>query len=284
MRRCGAWRWVLATILALGWAGGVVAAEGEHEAQSPQGPGPAAVPGQAAPDIVGYKPIPSALLPQLEIPATTPVIAPQANLPGTTTLGGPVTTMGPYTLGRDDVIHITVTGQALFSGTYVIGPDGAIQYGYVGDVPVEGLSKEQVAEVLTERLKQFVRAPQVHVEIVGFNSKAIYILGEVSRPGKYAMRGDSIKIRDALIAAGLVTTYAALGKVHVIKAHETDPTVRVMNLKPVLYQGKLKHNIDLVHGDIIVVPSTFMGHVNRFVSAIVNPASRARSIAALATL
>jgi polysaccharide export outer membrane protein len=276
-------QWVAAIALGLVWTGAVGAAEDEHAAQAPQGPGPAVVPSPAVPDIVGYKPIPSALLPQPETMATTAPTADTAQLPGLTTLGGP-TTLGPYTLGRDDVIHITVVGQSLFSGTYAIGPNGAIQYNYVGDVSLEGMTKEQAAEILTERLKAFVRAPQVYVEIIGFNSKAIYILGEVGRPGKYAMRGDSIKIRDALIAAGLVTNYASLGKVHVIKAHETDPTTRVLNLKSVFYKGKLKNNIDLVHGDIVVVPSTLMGKVNSFVSAIVNPASRARSIAALAAL
>jgi hypothetical protein len=98
------------------------------------------------------------------------------------------------------------------------------------------------------------------------------------------MRGDSIKIRDAVIAAGLVTASAALKKVHVIKSDPTDPSVKVVNLKSVLYYGKMKDNIDLVHGDIIVVPSTVWSKINNFLASIVNPASKARSVAYLAAL
>ncbi len=205
----------------------------------------------------------------------------QAPGPVPTNLGGQVSTLGPYTLGPDDVVAIDVQLQPEFTGTFVVGHDGMIQYGIIGDVTVNGLTKEELAQALTERLKQYVRFPQVNVTIIGFNSKAIYILGRVAVPGKYAMRGDVIKLRDALIAAGLEGQYAALGRVRIIKTDPEHPQKRVVNLGKVVYQGKTAEDVDLVNGDVVVVPTTMWGYVAIFFRSVFSPAVRVAKWAAI---
>ncbi len=257
--------------------------DGNTQVGNVEPPGPGVAPGPTSTDsgFVAYKPIPDSMLPTLTQGATA-VQGQAAPGPTTTTLGGPVVALGPYSFGRDDVVHIAVRGQPDFSGTFAIGPNGSIQYGYLGDIPAEGMTKEQLRDVLIEKLKQYVRVPSVQVTIVGFNSKAVYILGRVARPGKYAMRGDSIKIRDALIAAGLVTAHAALKRVLVIKSDPKDPSREEYNLKAVLYKGKMKDNVDLVAGDIVVVPSTVWGNVSDFITNLTDPAGKAGTVAGLA--
>ena len=253
--------------------------------QTPQGIDTAVGLPSTPSDIVAYKPIPDSMLPLKQTTPTTPV-TPTTDAPGptATNLGGPSFSMGPYTLGRDDVIHIAVQGQPDFTGTYVIGPDGTIQYSFIGDVKGDGLTKDELAQALTQQLKRYIRLPSVQVTILGFNSKAIYILGRVARPGKYAMRGDSVKVRDAVIAAGLVIRHAKLRQVHIVKSDPTDPTFRVVDLFKVLYKGQMKENIDLVNGDIVVVPTTIWGGINDFLSELISPAGHAGSVAALAAL
>ena len=250
----------------------------------PPGTEPAQGPGDAQ-GFLAYQPIPEGVLPRTSVPATeTNPATPSAGLPTTTNLGAPAINWGPYTLGPDDVVHVTVRNQPEFTGAYVIGHDGNIQFGFIGDIAADGLTKEELARAVEERLRRYVRVPSVQVTIIGFNSKAIYILGRVARPGKYAMRGDSIKIRDAVIAAGLVTNRAALSRVHVIKSDPKDPSVRVLNLKQVLFKGRMKDDIDLVTGDIVVIPSTVLAGINSFLSQLISPASKAGSVAALAAL
>jgi hypothetical protein len=93
-----------------------------------------------------------------------------------------------------------------------------------------------------------------------------------------------IKLREVILAAGLPTRDAALSRVHVIKPDLNNPQVRKVNLKRILYKGKLKDDIDLFPGEIVVVPSTFMSGVNRFLSSLLSPATRIASSAALAAL
>jgi len=188
---------------------------------------------------------------------------------------------GPYTLGRDDVIRIQVRNQPDFSGEFIVGPDGYIQYNYLGDVPILGMTKYEVEQLLSKLLEDYIRVPAVEVVILGYNSKAVYLIGEVNRPGKYLMRGDVIKLREAIIAAGLPTGTAALWRTHIVKPDLAKPRVRRVNLKRILYKGRLKDDVDLFPGEIVVVPSTVLSTIDRFLSQLLNPFTRASAAAAI---
>jgi polysaccharide export outer membrane protein len=191
---------------------------------------------------------------------------------------------GFYTLGRDDIIQIDVRNQPEFSGMFLIGFDGRIQYNYLGDIPIAGMTKYEVQQVLEKLLQRYIRVPVVNVMIVAYNSKVVYVIGEVNHPGKFVMRGDAIKLREAILAAGLPTNQAALGRVHVIKPDLEDPQIRVLNVKRILYSGKLKDDIELHTGEIVVVPSTIWSKVNEFIGGLFSPVTRAARLAALAAL
>ena len=138
-------------------------------------------------NIIGYKPIPNSALeaamngtvaaPAQAVPAY-PVSAPGGAIPmgvgsGTSPAAAgapgqlPVTYQfgivgeGFYTLGRDDVIQIDVRNQPEFSGVFAVGFDGRIQYNYLGDIPVAGLTKFELQQVLEKLLVKYVRVPLV---------------------------------------------------------------------------------------------------------------------------
>jgi protein involved in polysaccharide export with SLBB domain len=229
--------------------------------------------------IIGYQPVSPA-----EIQAA---VAGQAVFPPPLSQRGPnpggydystwMVGQGPYTLGRDDVINIQVRNQVEFSGSFAIGPDGAIQYNYIGDVNLLDMTKEEVEEKITELLRKYIRFPEVNIIIEAYNSKAIYIIGEVGRPGRYIMRGDTIKLRDVIVAAGLPTREAALGNVQIITPDVDEPKVRKVNLKKILYSGELKEDIDLYPGEVVVIRATFLARVGRIFGQVLGSAGQARS-------
>lgn len=187
----------------------------------------------------------------------------------------------PYTLGNEDMLQITVRNQPEFSGNFIIGPDGMIQYTFVGDIHAAGLTKYQLREILKKELERFVKAPEVSITIASYKSKNVFILGEVARPGKYPMEGDSIPLRDAIASAGLPTREAALRRVYVIKFNAQGVTHRKIDLYALLYKGRLKYNLDLVAGDIVVVPSTVPSEINRALNTLLSPLLNAASVDAL---
>lgn len=187
----------------------------------------------------------------------------------------------PYTLGSEDVLQITVRNQPEFSGQFVIGPDGKIQYAFVGDIEAAGLTKGQLKQRLINELSRFIKVPEVSISITTYNSKNIYVLGEVTRPGQYPMKGDSISLRDAIIAAGLHTREAALRRVYIIKVEDGKVIPQRVDLFALLYKGKMKYNLNLAPGDIVVVPSTVPSEVNRALNTLLQPVFNAAAVDAL---
>jgi len=48
-----------------------------------------------------------------------------------------------YTLGPDDIINVTVQRHPEFTGDFPINKEGKIQFRYVGDIDVNGLTKKR---------------------------------------------------------------------------------------------------------------------------------------------
>lgn len=188
-----------------------------------------------------------------------------------------------YTLGKGDIVEITVRNQPEFSGTFEIGPDGKIQYSFIGDIYAESLTKEELRTIIVQELQKYIKTPEVSVAIAAYRSKVVYILGEVGRPGKYPLRGDSIPLREAIVEAGLPTRSAALRRIYIVKSDVEQPTYTKVDLYKLLYKGITKNNLDLLPGDIVVVPSTIPSEINRALTNLLSPIGRAREADVLRT-
>lgn len=183
-----------------------------------------------------------------------------------------------YTLGPDDVIEIIVLRHPEFSGVCPINQEGKIQYKFVGDIDVSGLTKREVEQKVQEVISNFVISPEVNVTILEYKSKVFYILGEVGVPGKYYMRSESIAVREAVFQAGLPTQAAAMRKCQLITPSvKGKPKVKIVNLYAILYNGNLKRNIEMYPGDVLYVPSTIMAKVIRMINPVASTVGIASS-------
>ncbi len=180
---------------------------------------------------------------------------------------------GEYTLGKDDVIEINVRRHPEFSGRFPIGANGKIQYPFIGDIELSGLTKIEAGAKITSILSVYVESPEVDITIIGFNSKVIYVVGMVARPGRYSMRAEFMPVREAVMDAGLPReNIASLRRAVIIRPMEGDkPIVKKVNLLNLLYGGELKINYDLKSGDIVYLPSTALYKISTVLSQIVAP-------------
>ncbi|MFH0731652.1 MAG: polysaccharide biosynthesis/export family protein [Candidatus Omnitrophota bacterium] len=186
-----------------------------------------------------------------------------------------------YTLGPNDVVSIEVRRHPEFSGQYTVNSEGKIEYKFVGDIAVSGLTKLQLNKRLTEILSDFLIAPEVDVTIVAYLSKVFYVVGEAANPGKYYMRGNTITIREALVQSGLPTYSAAMRKCRLITPNNTGRNnYTYVNVYKLLYEGDLKENIDMKPGDVLYIPATAMAKIIRVISPVTNATSEAAGAAA----
>ncbi|EFK96129.1 polysaccharide export protein, partial [sediment metagenome] len=146
-----------------------------------------------------------------------------------------------YTLGPNDVIAIEVRRHPEFSGQYTVNSEGKIEYKFVGDIIVAGLTKNELKDRLSEILSDYLIEPMINVQIVAYLSKVFYVVGDVRNPGKFYMRGDTITIREALMQAGLPTDAAATRKCRLITPDPKNKNEYVyVNVFSLLYEGNLK--------------------------------------------
>jgi len=107
----------------------------------------------------------------------------------------------PYTLDAGDKLRIVVFGQDGISNSYIVDAGGNVNLPLVGVVPARGGTTQQLAQRITERLKQgYVREPHVTVEIDTY--RPFFILGEVTNPGQYPYVADMTVEKAVAIAGG----------------------------------------------------------------------------------
>ncbi len=186
-----------------------------------------------------------------------------------------------YTLGPDDMIQIDVRRHPEFSGPYTINAESKIEYRFVGDVIVDGLTKVQLQDRLARILSEYIIEPEVNVQITSYLSKVFYVVGEVNRPGKFYMKGNTVTVREALIQAGLPTQSASMRRCRLIApSAEKKNQYKDVNVYELLYGGDLKENIDIKPGDVLYVPSTIIAKIIRIISPVSNAVSEAAGSAA----
>ncbi|MFH1281118.1 MAG: polysaccharide biosynthesis/export family protein, partial [Candidatus Omnitrophota bacterium] len=184
------------------------------------------------------------------------------------------------TLGPDDVIEILVMRHPEFSGTFPINSEGKIQYKFVGDIDVKKLAKKQLEEKIVKILSSYLLDPEVSVTIIEYRSKFVFVLGEVSQPGKYYIKSETITVRDAIVTSGLPTYAAAMRKCSLITPDKSGKVKnKPVNIYNILYGGDLRKNIDMFPGDVLYVPATVMAKIIRVISPVANTVGLASSSA-----
>ena len=185
-----------------------------------------------------------------------------------------------YTLGSTDIIEVAVMRHPEVSGRYEINMEGKIQYEFIGDIVVQDLTKDQAGKYIGERLSEYIVNPDVTVKIVGYNSKVVYVVGEVGRPGKIFMRGNTITVREALLEAGLPLLTGVTKKTRLITPAENGKIAKEnVNVYALLYEGDLRQNLTMNPGDILYIPPTFLTKTMRAISPITQPISNAAGTA-----
>ena len=96
-----------------------------------------------------------------------------------------------YEIGPGDVLKVVVLGQAEMTGEFRVDPEGMINYPILGKIKASGHSALEVERKLTLLLADgYLRRPQVTVTVAEYASQKVFVTGEVSRPGAWALKAD----------------------------------------------------------------------------------------------
>jgi len=162
-----------------------------------------------------------------------------------------------YRIGVDDQIQVTVWGNDALSVNMPVRPDGKISMPLIGDVEAGGLTSEEMAGQIQTRLAEFIRNPNVTVQITQLRSheylSRVRITGAVQAPISIPYR-QGMTLLDAVLAAGGVTEFAAPARTLLQRSTDAGTQVYKVNLDRILNKGDVGLNVELFPGDTITVP------------------------------
>ncbi|MDP6981341.1 MAG: polysaccharide biosynthesis/export family protein [Myxococcota bacterium] len=159
----------------------------------------------------------------------------------------------PYVIGVTDVLAITVWKNQELSVAAPVRPDGKISVPLLDDVQAEGLTPQELKEVLTEALSEFIAAPDVTVLVREMNSRTVYLLGEgVAANGALPLRRE-MRVLEAIATMGGFTVWAKKNRVRILRKSRTGMVEYVFNYGAYLAGKAPDSNIVLQAGDTIVV-------------------------------
>ncbi len=159
-------------------------------------------------------------------------------------------------LGPGDVFQVSVYGEKGLSGVHRVGPDGTIDFPLVGRVQVADKNPAEIAATLRARLQDgFLRDPYVSVFVKEYNSKKIFVLGEVARPGTFPY-SDGMNVVEAITLAGGFRNTANENYVVVTRREGGKETRIPVPVGKISEEGA--PNLELRPGDIVFVPDRLL--------------------------
>ncbi len=166
-----------------------------------------------------------------------------------------------YRIGTGDELKIDVynipelSSKAMSISQFygqVVDENGEILYPIIKSVKVGGLTKKEAARFIEEKLQEFVRNPDVTLEIVKFQSQFYYITGASTNNGKYSIT-PTTTVMEALSRITPISTGGTMTIVNTIYLKRKDKIIPLSLAEA--SKGKLDYaQVHLRDGDTFFVP------------------------------
>jgi len=173
---------------------------------------------------------------------------------------------GTYVIGPGDQLHVFVFDSPQLSMTVPVRPDGRISTPLVAEIVAAGKTPSQLARDLTERLKEFVKDPNVTVIVssfIGPLNRQIRVIGEAAEPQAIAYR-DHMTVLDVMIMTKGLTRYAAGNRAVIVRRvaagdkQGTDKQESIpVRLNDLIKDGDISQNVEMQPGDTLIIPQTW---------------------------
>jgi len=161
-----------------------------------------------------------------------------------------------YRIGAGDVLRISVFNQPDLLTEVEVSEAGTVAMPLVGEVAVGGMTRVEAAKALGESLKRggFLKEADVVIRVLEYRSQQVSVLGEVAKPGRYAISRPSTLAEVIALAGGItpkggnVVTVVQVGANGQMRSQE-------VNVNDQINAGASGNALLLRAGDTVTVPA-----------------------------
>jgi len=170
-----------------------------------------------------------------------------------------------YRLSASDVIAVTFPLTPEFDQTINIQPDGFASLAGAGDVHLEGLTINESVSAIRTAYASILHDPMITIELKDFNKPYFVVSGEVNRPGKYDLRGNT-RATEAIAIAGGFNDSSKHSQVLLFRQMNNDwYEVKLLDLKRILQGHEVNEDAEIHTGDMLYVPQNTLSKIKKFI-------------------
>jgi polysaccharide export outer membrane protein len=162
-----------------------------------------------------------------------------------------------YRIGVGDDLQIQVWRNDDLSVRVPVRPDGKISSPLVGDIVAAGLTTQELAKTVTEKLSTYIRNPEVTIIVTNPVSadflRRVRVTGAVRTPVSVSYR-QGMTALDIVLQAGGLTEFAAPSKARLYRTVDGRTKIYPVDLDAILKRGDLTTNYPLYPSDVVTVP------------------------------
>ncbi|WP_019028753.1 XrtA/PEP-CTERM system exopolysaccharide export protein [Colwellia piezophila] len=164
-----------------------------------------------------------------------------------------------YLIGSGDVLNIFVWRNPEVSGSFVVRPDGMITTSLVEDIKVSGKTPTELARSIEEILATYLRDPIVTVTVANFVgpfSEQVRVIGEAAQP-RAINYTQHMTLLDVMIQVGGLTEFADGNDAVLVRIEYGKQLQYQIMIDRLLKDGEISANVDILPGDIIIIPEAW---------------------------
>lgn len=178
----------------------------------------------------------------------------------------------PFQVGDRILLH--VEGDSVLSDTFTVVAGPALRLPAIGEISLAGVPRGDLETHLTRELGHYIKDPVVQARAL----IRVSVLGEVTRPGYYAVPLDLV-LADALMVAGGATQRARVDQLRILRG--SSALWSGNNLQSAVARGATLEDLGLRAGDRIQVPGGDPESKWRILGIIVGSVATAVGVIAL---
>ncbi|MCA9555425.1 MAG: polysaccharide biosynthesis/export family protein [Myxococcales bacterium] len=150
-----------------------------------------------------------------------------------------------------DELAVEVKDQEKLSGLFPVRANGTYAQPVVGEIPVQGLTEPEAAQLLARLLKGIVVEPRVTITINKRKAIDVPVLGEVRSVGVVSLPLDS-SMHELLAKVGGLNEFASKSGIYILRK---DPKLTRIRFDYDALLGGERHHAEfkLKEGDVLVV-------------------------------
>lgn len=180
-----------------------------------------------------------------------------------------------YVAGAGDTLNIVIYGETDLQKEFKVGVDGIINFPFIGDLKVAGLTVRGIEAEVRKRLVAggYLTDPQVVANVTEFRSQNVQVQGQVNKPGDIMLSGSEMTLTRALSRAEMTALAGSYIEIRRLKAGVAPSNLGPDSYDVIRVQRKdlfedFKDDPPLQDGDIVFVPKAPVFFVNGYVKTV----------------